>query len=434
MERQGIKTQLNEVADYWVNKKEWLKTHLKVEQAKDHCWRCGEIISSHRQLQRCHIVPLTMGGVDEPNNYVLLCKACHIEGPDVNDKDIMWDWINAYSKGDKANFWTKRGLVEYEKLYSTSFVDDLYALNLSTIDAKRIENSFEILFDDFQMVFHFGHTHVSIASTAGFLRIFLKKLYKYYGNRDSLTLEHSLERIDYSTSLNLASKIISFMAEFERNNISSRTKDSLDELRKNGKTLGRPIVIDKSIMDNAIERYMNSTLSYKAVSKEFGISDATLCNAVNEKNLTRKKPTSKYNSDINEVTQDLTPIPKTDSEELEILSTQLDLKIRLNNAIDDYMLSKLSKGEIIRKHLISLNLFNNELNLRGLKRKSFKVKKFDHKKNESYSDRYNRAIAKYMDSKDSINDVAKEFRMSPITFASELKKRNLVRKRYRKTK
>lgn len=58
--------------------------------AHDECWGCWE----HRPLERCHIIPHSIGGADsDPANYVLLCNRCHEDSPDVRDADEMWRWI-----------------------------------------------------------------------------------------------------------------------------------------------------------------------------------------------------------------------------------------------------------------------------------------------------------------------------------------------------
>ncbi len=54
------------------------------------CWCCG---SSKKELQKCHIVPKSLGGPDSPNNLVPLCSLCHDEAPDVKDPEAIWTWI-----------------------------------------------------------------------------------------------------------------------------------------------------------------------------------------------------------------------------------------------------------------------------------------------------------------------------------------------------
>lgn len=64
-------------------------------------------------------------GEDTASNFVLLCKRCHIENPNVNDPEIMWDWLRAYKAGYYDTFWILQGVKEYEVIYGGPFVDDL---------------------------------------------------------------------------------------------------------------------------------------------------------------------------------------------------------------------------------------------------------------------------------------------------------------------
>lgn len=59
----------------------------------DRCWACEtEVVP----IQKCHIIAHVMGGSDsDPANYVLLCRNCHKEAPDVGDPLEMWQWIES---------------------------------------------------------------------------------------------------------------------------------------------------------------------------------------------------------------------------------------------------------------------------------------------------------------------------------------------------
>jgi hypothetical protein len=56
---------------------------------EERCWCCGRL----EDLERCHIVPHSVGGSNHPSNFVLLCYSCHIDAPNVNDKHEMWRYI-----------------------------------------------------------------------------------------------------------------------------------------------------------------------------------------------------------------------------------------------------------------------------------------------------------------------------------------------------
>lgn len=85
--REHIKTPLSEIISYWAKHADECGLNVDWAEAENHCWRCGY----ERNLERCHIIPDSLGGKDEPSNLVLLCKRCHAEDPNVADPEIMWD-------------------------------------------------------------------------------------------------------------------------------------------------------------------------------------------------------------------------------------------------------------------------------------------------------------------------------------------------------
>ena len=44
-------------------------------------------------LERCHIIPNSLGGTHTPDNLVLLCGTCHTESPDLLNPAIFWRWF-----------------------------------------------------------------------------------------------------------------------------------------------------------------------------------------------------------------------------------------------------------------------------------------------------------------------------------------------------
>lgn len=100
------KTWIQEVIAYWSER--IYEGDVGVDwgdgTAENHCWRCG----CKRALQRCHIVPRSLGGSDEPSNLIPLCSMCHDEAPNVVDPDEMWNWIKE-SHGSLNNvFWLEK--------------------------------------------------------------------------------------------------------------------------------------------------------------------------------------------------------------------------------------------------------------------------------------------------------------------------------------
>lgn len=56
----------------------------------DECWACG----TRSKPERAHVVPYSLNRVKVPaEDYALLCPACHLLAPDVDDPDYFWDWV-----------------------------------------------------------------------------------------------------------------------------------------------------------------------------------------------------------------------------------------------------------------------------------------------------------------------------------------------------
>lgn len=91
------------------------------------CWACGKQIDLSRykgyaddldgcrfnkiygyravrtHLERCHIIPHSIGGSDEfEGNYFLLCKKCHAQSPDTANPQNFFRWV--YRKKTNSSF------------------------------------------------------------------------------------------------------------------------------------------------------------------------------------------------------------------------------------------------------------------------------------------------------------------------------------------
>lgn len=150
-----------------------------IEDASKSCWRCG----SRQDIQRCHIIPASLGGAGTELNLVLLCSRCHAEGPNIADQDIMFDWIKAHRNGCTHDYWLEAGMKEYEFIYGKSIEDEISAV-LKDIGISGIEYEQEALKllklltneASVNAIFHFGQTYFNTATTAGLFRIALKEL------------------------------------------------------------------------------------------------------------------------------------------------------------------------------------------------------------------------------------------------------------------
>lgn len=80
---------LQKIADYWMQHIDECGFPVDRAEAHEHCWRCA----CKRKLEKHHIIPKSLGGSDGPENLVLLCLQCHRNAPNVNNPQILWDWI-----------------------------------------------------------------------------------------------------------------------------------------------------------------------------------------------------------------------------------------------------------------------------------------------------------------------------------------------------
>ena len=99
-ERAAIRTSKKECVECWSKRIKETEVGTDWDLAEKRCWRCGK----ETELQRCHLIPDSLGGKDEASNIVLLCDKCHKEGPNVADPEIMWDWIKAYAQPNQFMF------------------------------------------------------------------------------------------------------------------------------------------------------------------------------------------------------------------------------------------------------------------------------------------------------------------------------------------
>lgn len=160
-----IKTTKKEIADYWADRIDTMNLTVSSSQASTHCWRCGV----KKRLDRCHILADALGGADTPSNFVLLCKHCHIDNPNVSDSEIIWDWLSAYAVSSDQVYWFEQGLREYAYIYHES-------INREVIDTKLFQETF---FKQMEHVsHHFGQPRNNPATIAGALRLTLNEINK----------------------------------------------------------------------------------------------------------------------------------------------------------------------------------------------------------------------------------------------------------------
>lgn len=138
-------------------------------------------VATKKSLQRCHIVARSLHGADDPSNLVILCSECHAESPDVDDPEIMWDWLRAYRAVSPVTFWVEQGFREYEFMYKRSVQEELDFLQKHGVELHPENLMLDVSENAGGVTRHFGISHASPATFAGLLRHYLKTKAKSAG-------------------------------------------------------------------------------------------------------------------------------------------------------------------------------------------------------------------------------------------------------------
>jgi hypothetical protein len=76
--------------------------HLRINSVHQECFACNRIFMKYKWLhprkviERCHVVPRALGGSNDPANFVLLCKHCHLENPNVDNEVSYFKWLQSH--------------------------------------------------------------------------------------------------------------------------------------------------------------------------------------------------------------------------------------------------------------------------------------------------------------------------------------------------
>lgn len=103
---------MDDLAAYWIKRLPIAGIAVSWEMAGAHCWRCARMGG----LQRCHLIPASRGGVDEPSNLIRLCVDCHKQQPNVSDPGATWAWL-ATTQHDGGVRDTIAWMDVYESMY-----------------------------------------------------------------------------------------------------------------------------------------------------------------------------------------------------------------------------------------------------------------------------------------------------------------------------
>lgn len=187
--RKRIKTKKQEIIDYWINIEYESGLNFDWSEADTVCWRCG----CERKLQRCHVIPDSLGGKDEPSNFVLLCSECHAEAPNVESTTFMWEWIKSFYNPFYNTFWQNRAMQEYERIYHKSFQDELIERN---IKSKHAMHTFWNLKTG-RTSYHFGHPYGNVSTITGNYKLHLDAFDAKYPNGKYLSDEKLQEELEF---------------------------------------------------------------------------------------------------------------------------------------------------------------------------------------------------------------------------------------------
>ncbi len=155
---QRIKTSKADIAAYWSER--YPEYHL-TDKA---CWRCG----IKKRLDRAHIQAHSIEGLDTAENFVLLCKHCHIAAPNVDQAFYMWHWLEYYRNRQYADLWMFEGIQCFEALFNVDFIQLV----------KKHEVEFYVTFQEslVHATRHFGQPSLNPSTVASVIHDAFKSL------------------------------------------------------------------------------------------------------------------------------------------------------------------------------------------------------------------------------------------------------------------
>ncbi|WP_088893941.1 HNH endonuclease signature motif containing protein [Leptolyngbya ohadii] len=120
-----------EIFEYW--KERLFDLGFFIDWGEPTCWACGEFWNgryditnpnaSHEKilkawekapLQRCHIVPRSLGGSNESSNLFLMCKECHDLAPNTSIPEIFFQWACKQSFAERQFFQMQQSMKAFD--------------------------------------------------------------------------------------------------------------------------------------------------------------------------------------------------------------------------------------------------------------------------------------------------------------------------------
>jgi HNH endonuclease len=109
-----------QIFNHW--KDRFREVGIFIDWGEPSCWACrfhygikydikspdaswNEILDGWERipLQRCHIIPRSLGGSEEPANLFLMCRECHDLQPNTALPEIFFEWVRAQSHGRRES-------------------------------------------------------------------------------------------------------------------------------------------------------------------------------------------------------------------------------------------------------------------------------------------------------------------------------------------
>ncbi|KOV79101.1 hypothetical protein ADL03_38160 [Nocardia sp. NRRL S-836] len=162
-----------QIVDHWSGVE---RVAVDWSEACERCWRCGY----RAALERCRIVPASLGGTDTAANLVLLCGRCHREAPTHADPRYLWRWLRATSVPSHDTYWTIRGWAEFEVIFGRK---PLECFKEAAVDHGALNAECRALAaDEFaKTVVHFGEGRLNPSTIACVIAEIEKKLADRHG-------------------------------------------------------------------------------------------------------------------------------------------------------------------------------------------------------------------------------------------------------------
>ena len=99
---------IKSILDYWDSRPETYKElSFCFDREEPTCFAChdghdgkydcqGSSGWTKSRLERAHIIPDSLGGSNEPSNFVLLCKSCHKQNPQFISRKLYMNWLKKF--------------------------------------------------------------------------------------------------------------------------------------------------------------------------------------------------------------------------------------------------------------------------------------------------------------------------------------------------